>query len=405
MIRAQGIIASLRYRDFRLLWLGSVAEHSGEWVAVLALNWIVLELTNSAWWLGWLNFLRFFPMLLLPFIGGVVADRVDRRKLLITTLVAFAALYVALGLLVLTKVVTLWMVMFIAFLSGIVLSFNHPVRSAIVPNVVAKEHLTNAVSLDMTAVMATRIFAPAIAGFLVDRFGTGSVFLVATLGPMFGLVATGLMHVPDTPSAARQFGMRQNLTDGLRYVSANKAVLGLILLYLVPMVFVHPYYSVLLPVVAKDVLDVGAAGLGLLSAAAGIGSLASLLWIASIGEGARKGTLAFGSAILTGVLLLLFGFSPWFNLSLLLAGCVGLALTAFLTLNTTLLQAIIPDDLRGRVMSLREVTFGFLLFGSVLMGGLGAVVGAPLALVITGTIAAALGSIMVVLLPQARRLS
>lgn len=395
--------ASLKMRDFRLLWLGSASEHTGEWMERIAVGWLVLQMTNSPFMVGLAEFMRFIPLLIFPFIGGAVTDRVDRRKLLIATLLGLSALSAVLAALVFTGRVEIWHILAYAFFSGVIIAFNHPARATILASVVDKAHYPNAVSLDSLSVMSSRVIGSPIAGLYIATYGVAGILGVRLLGCLLAVQWLLRLQAPPTPAQSQQASMWANVKEGLRYVARDKAVLGITGMAFVPMLFIFVYISQL-PVFARDVLQIGATGLGFLNTAVGLGSLIGLLWLASLKDYRHKGVLFFASIIAAGMALVLFSASPWLWLSLALLLVVGATNSMFSALRSTLLLLIVPDRLRGRVIALRDLSMGSTAFGMLLLGALAEGWGAPMAIAALAGTGALIGVVAMLSLPRVRRL-
>ena len=193
----------LRYRNFRLVWLGSVTEHTGEFMEIAAILWLVNELTHSPLWLTVVGSARFIPMIIFPLIGGVVADRMNRRKLLIVSLTVSASLSIFLAVLAATGIVNLTHLIVISLLGGVAMSFNHPARQTIVPNLVNREHLLSAISLDTLSVHMSRATGMPIAGYLIVILGVWPIFIIRAVGCLISISLLTQARVPATPPATR----------------------------------------------------------------------------------------------------------------------------------------------------------------------------------------------------------
>mgnify|MGYP001565926744 CR=1 FL=1 len=360
---------SLRYRDFRLVWAGSVTEHMGEWMELTAFFWLARHLTPSPFLLTFIGFARFIPPLLFSFPGGLVTDLVDRRKLLITALLTASLLSVVLSILVYTERIAIWNLVVIALLNGVIISFNHPARQAILPNLVKREHLMNAISLDTISVMASSVIGAPLGGWMIDRFGVAPIFLWRALGLVLAIGWLAWVKTPLKPPASRKETLWQNISGGIRYLKRQPTVGGLVALYILPMTTFFVYLF-LLPTFAKDILQVTGSGFGILNAASGLGAVISLVALASVGDFRRKGMVLLAMAITMGLTLWGFGASHWFWVTFLLLLISGASRTSFMTINATVIQKTIPDEVRGRVMSLREVATGLGPIGSLIAGGI-----------------------------------
>ena len=377
-------LVSLSYRNFRLVWLGSVTEHIGEFMEIAAVLWLVNQLTHSPLMLTIVGSARFIPMIFFPIVGGVVADRVNRRSLLMTALMVSGLLSLCLAFLTLTEQVAVWHLVVLGLLGGAAMSFNHPARQTIVPNLIKKEHLLNAVSLDFISVLASRMIGMALAGYLIVIIGLWPIFVMRSLGCLFAIFWLRLAQIPPTPISAKEETPRQNLMEGFRYLRSNTMILGLVILYLIPWLTGNTFSS-FLPVFA-DILHVGAVGYGYLQASPGMGALISLVGLTFFTYYKGKTKLLVGAGIMMGLCLIGFSASTWTALSLPLLVVMGAMQTAFSTVNTAIIQGIAPDELRGRIMSWREVAFGLGPTGSILFGAIAQVTGVQISLGILGVI-------------------
>jgi MFS transporter, DHA1 family, staphyloferrin A biosynthesis exporter len=392
---------SLGYRDFRLVWLGSVTEHLGEWMELAALLWLVNDLTHSPLMLTVVGSCRFIPMVFFPVLGGMVADRMDRRRLLIGALLMAAVLSIILAVLVKTGTVAVWHIIILSLLGGVATSFNHPARQSMVPNLVKREHLLNAISLDSASVQASRFMATPIAGYLIAGFGVVPVFGARAVG---NLLALGWLMFVKTelqpPAAANKTGFR-NVIDGLKYVRGDMLLLSLIPLYLIPWIAQNTSNN-FLPIFARDILKIGASGYGFLQAAPGLGALASLIALAAMPFYRVNGSLLLATGGILGIALFLFAVSVWPILSLILLLLTGGMITTFMTVNTALIQSHVSDVMRGRVMSLREVANGVGPAGSLLFGAIAERSSAPFALELLGIACVAVSLFLAFFLSRVR---
>lgn len=374
--------SSFRHRDYRLLWIGLLFGVSGWWMQVVAQGWLVLQLTDSPFWLGLATAASSIPMLFFSLLGGAAADRVDRRKLLMATRLILAALVFPLAFLVHTEMIEVWHVIVVALIGGVVWAFDIPARQAMIPDLVEPDDLMNAISLGSAVINVAAILGPAVAGFLVTIVGIGGVFVLVGLS-YIGLV---LMLIPmRIPAVIPRQGTSvwRNIVDGLIYLRDTGSLALLIAMSAFVMVVGMPY-QMLMPVFARDILDVGSSGMGIMMSAAGVGALISSLLLASLGEYKRKGLLLLFVAVLFGVSLIAFSLSTWFPLSLFFLMGVGAGGTSYVTLTTTLVQSTTPSELQGRVMSTFILVWGLVPVGSVIAGASASVIGAPLTVTICG---------------------
>lgn len=383
------------------MWLGSVSEHLGEWIEIASLLWLVNEMTGSPFMVTLVYFSRMGPLAVFSFLGGLVVDRVNRRNVLIISLMASALLSLALLVLVRTGAVAIWNILLIAILGGIATSFNHPARQSMVPNLVKPEHLMNAISLDTASVFATRVIGTPIAGYLILFFG---------VTPTFGLRAAGailaifwLLSVPPIlpPKGARQRNPFHDLKQGFSYLRDQPVILGQVVFWGLP-ALANAAFTSLLPAFSKDILGVGPGGYGILQSAMGLGSVVSLLSLASISNLKQRGLTILTTGIGMGVALLGFAYSPWFIVSVLLTVVVGATNTAMTTVNNAVIQEQLSDQMRGRVMSLREVMTGLSPGGSLLVGSAAEIAGLSMAGAGLGAIIIAI-PLTILLLPNRMR--
>ena len=379
------MLTSLRYRNFRLFWLGSLTEHFGEFMEIAAILWLVNELTHSPLMLTIVGSSRFIPMILFPIVGGIAADRVNRRSMLIASLAGSGLLSICLGVLALTGVIAVWHLIVIGLLAGVSTSFNHPARQAILPNLVNREHLLNAISLDSLSVHGSRMLGMLAGGYFIANLGLWPIFFIRTLGCLVAILWLYFAKIPPTPPAARELAPWRNLAEGFHYMRGNMIILGLLVLYLVPWLAMNTY-SNFLPVFADDILSVGAVGYGYLQAAPGLGAIASLIGLTLLTYYKHRFLLLALSGIVLGIGLIGFSISPWFVLSLLLLVVIGGTQNAFVAVNTTLIQGFVPDNMRGRIMGWREVAFGLGPTGSILFGAIARYTGVPFSVTLLGII-------------------
>jgi len=376
------VFSSLKYRDYRLIWLGSIAEHFGQHMETMAMAWLLKELTDSPYYLGLFGVCRVAPLFIFALVGGVVTDRVDRRKLLMNCFLASTCISVVLLILARSGFVAPWHVLVAAAMGAMVTGFNHPARGAIIPNVTPKDELMNAIALDTISVRAASVVAAPIAGLLITFFGTTPLFGARAVGMVLAYQWLRMSNVPPTPGGGKKKAAWMSLTEGLRYTAANGVVMAMVCLFALRE-FQSEMTQVFLPFFADDILGSGAMGFGYLNGANGVGALLGLFGIASLGNFKYKGWLVIGAGVSAGLLLTAFALSQWLILSVILLAASGCAVTVFENVNRTVLQQTIPDEVRGRVMSLREAVRG--LFGPWVAYGLG-LGGEYLGVAITGAL-------------------
>lgn len=362
-------------RDFSFLLAGNVGFFFGMNMMIVVRGWLVVDKWDNAAYLGYLMAFVAIPMLLLSPVGGVVTDRVDKRNLLLMTQLALVLSNGVIAALVITDTIEYWHLLVMSMFSGAAFSFNMPGRQALVAMLVPRNKLMNAISLSTATMNASRIIAPALAGMLVRPIGIGGTYVACTAFYAFAVVATfALPHMP--AKRERDFTFLEDFVSGIRYIRASPLLLGLLLFATVPMIFAMPYQT-LMPVLADRVWDVGSGGLGVLQAFVGLGGLVGALVVANLDTYPRKGRLLLGGAVTFGAFLALFALSPWFLAALPLLAVVGFSSMTVTTVNNTAIQLAIPDEVRGRVMSVMMMTFGLMPLGAVPAGIAAQSIGAP----------------------------
>ena len=395
------MLAALRYRNFRLVWLGSLSEHFGEFMEITTILWLAKQMTDDPFMLTFVGAARYMAMILFPIVGGVIADRVDRRGLLITALLVSALLSLLLATLAFTGIIVIWHLVAIGLFGGIAMSFNHPARQTIVPNLVRKEHLLNAISLDYISVYASRIGGALLAGYLMVFLGAWPIFVFRALGCFLAVFWLLLARVPPTPPATRREAPWQNLVEGFHYLRTNTVVLILVVLYLIPWLAGQTLTS-FLPVFAIDILHRGEVGYGLLQSAPGLGAIFALIGLTMLTYYQRKSLLLVASGTIMGIGLIGFSASTGWELSLALIVIASAMQTVLTTLITTTIQGVVPDKMRGRVMSWREVAFGLGPSGGLLFGLIARYTGVPISLGLLGAVCLVVSLLVITLLPRLR---
>ena len=373
------MLHSLRvYPAFRLLMAGTLATNSAFWMYLVAVGWLALQLLDSPLFVGLTGFASGIPLLLFSLPAGVVIDRRDRRLVLLAAQIAVMILAAAFAVLVASGTIRPWSVLVLVFGYGTAMSFIFPTRTTIVTALVDRPDLVNALALNAAVQNATRITGPAIAGVLIAVVGIAPTFAVAALLQIVALATTFRLpaHTPVPSSAA--LSARASLTVGLRAVAGDPFLLRLMLLALVTNVLVMPYIN-LMPVFARDVLHVGSAGLGLLLASTGLGTVIGALWVAHSHQLADRHGIHTATAGAFAMLVLGFAAIPLVSSAVFFLLAAGITSAAFLALTQTSLQLRAEDAIRGRVLSVYLMTWGLLPIGQLAVGALAERRGAPLA--------------------------
>ena len=380
--------ASLRHRNFRLFFTGQTISLVGTWMQSVAQGWLVLQLTNSPFYVGLVSALGSLPILLVSLPAGVLADRTNKHRVIILTQTLSLLQALVLAVLIGTHRIALWQVASIAVFLGTVNAFDTPMRQAFIVELVGKEDLTNAIALNSSAFNAARVVGPSIAGLLISAVGLAWCYFLNALSYVAVIVGLLMMRLPPWVRPARAGDDWDRFREGVRYVRGDRRVLSLVTMMAVISVFGFPFL-VLMPVFARDELRVGAAGLGLLMAAVGIGAMLAALGLAAFGPRVRKGALLVWTGPTFGVAITAFALCQWFPLALAVLPICGGAMILNTAVTNTLLQSVVPDGLRGRVMGFFTFVFiGMAPFGALQAGFVAEHLGAPTAVVLGGMVCA-----------------
>ena len=377
---------SLAIFNYRVYFMGQLVSISGTWMQTTAQGWLVLKITNSPAALGTVTLLQFLPVTLLTLFGGVLADRLPKRTVVICTQSVAAIQALVLGLLVVTNLVQLWEIYALALLLGTVNAFDNPTRQALVGELVGREYLQNAIALNSTLFNLARIIGPAIAGVVISLVGIGEAFLInaATFVPV--LIGLGVMRVSEFHSLHRspRGKVLRQVAEGVRYAVNTPDILFTLTVTAVVGTFGYNF-STVLPLLARYTLHAGALGLGILTSALGVGSFLAALVVASARQTSQR-VLVIASLVFS-VLLLLVGLSSWLPVTLGLLVILGAASIVFSSSANTRLQLTAPEELRGRVLSLYFLLFaGTTPIGGLLVGVLAERIGVQSTIVILGII-------------------
>ena len=362
--RARFFGAVAQHSVFRRLWLGALASSVGQWMQQVALGWLAIVMTNSPGFVGIVSFAAGLPFLVVAPFGGALIDRVDRRRLMLTCQVLAFLLATVLAVDVMSGLVQFWHLPIAAFLNGSLLALLIPTQQSLVPALVPRENLTNAVGLMSAGQNMTRVVGPSVAGIVIGTIGVGPTFLAqaAAIAVSFILVL-GIVLPPRAPRAAGGRG----IFDGIRLVASRPDLRTLFLLAAIPTLFVFPYIG-FLNVFARDILHIGAGGLGLLMAVSGCGAVVGSLLVASGTRSEGTGRLLLGMTVLYGLPIVGVALSRTLWITLPLLFCAGLLGAAFMSGNNALVQHRVTDDVRGRVMGAYMLTWGLMPLGALPMG-------------------------------------
>jgi MFS family permease len=381
----KSIFRSLQYRNYRLYFFGQSISLIGTWIQRIALPWLVYSITGSAFLLGVVGFAGQIPTFLFAPFAGVLIDRWNRYTILIITQVLAMIQAFILAFLVLNKSIEVWQIILLSTFLGCINAFDMPARHSFVVDMVEKrEDLGNAIALNSTMVNIARLLGPSIAGVLIALTGEGICFLINGISYIFVVVFLLMMVITPGKAKIQKTNVLQGLKEGFNYTFGFKPIRYIILLLALVSLMGMPY-TVLMPVFAKNILHGGSHTFGFLMGATGVGALTGAVYMAS-----RKSVLGLGKIIpmfaaVFGAGILAFALSPYFLLSIVILVFTGFGMMMQMTSSNTILQTIVDDDKRGRVMSFYTMAFmGTAPFGSLLAGSLASTIGAPASLMIGG---------------------
>jgi len=401
-------LRALKNRNYRLFFMGQLVSLVGTWMQTVAQSWLVYRLTGSALLLGAVGFCSQFPVFLIAIVGGAVADRHNRHHIVIATQTAAMLQAGVIAALTLTHHIQVWHIFCLAACLGAINAFDIPARQAFVVDMVGKKDLINAIALNSSMFNGARLIGPAVAGVLVGSLGEGWCFLLNALSFLAVIAGLLMIDLPPRPHPAHRSAALEHVLEGFRFVRHAAPVRALLLLLGMTSLVGMPY-AVLMPIFADRILHGGARGLGLLMSAAGAGALLGALSLALRSSVRGLMGLIAASSAAFGLSLILFSVSRNFWLSAALLLPVGFTMMVQMASSNTMIQSMVPDHLRGRVMAVYSMMFmGMAPFGSLYSGALAHALGAPMTLALGGfgCIAGALlfASRLTTLRPEARRL-
>jgi MFS family permease len=407
-----GMFRALQHRNFRLFWAGAFLSNTGTWMQAVAQGWLVLQLSNSPFWLGVDGFMATAPGLVLTLAGGVFADLFDRRKLLIYTQAVAGLSALTLGLLVLTHVVQVWMILCLSFVTGCCMSIAGPSYMALVFDLVGHRDLANAIALNSTQFQLARVLGPVGAGVGFKLFGLAGCFIANALSFVFVVVAMFLVKFNQS-SAGRGAPARSvkqkgvflgDLMAGFRYVAGRPRVSTLLIISAVASMFGAPYIY-MTPVFARDIFHLGETGLALLQGMAGAGALFGALFLAYLGDFRHKGWFVLCGVLAFGICLVGFSLSTKVLLSLFFLFALGFGIVCSVAVTNTLLQKLVTDEMRGRVMSMFMLSFiGAMPIGNLIAGAASHRFGVQRTLAAGGVIIAVFVGTLTITSPKLREL-
>ena len=360
--------SALHYREFRLLWFGAFTSTVGTWMQTVAQGWLVLQMTDSAFLLGVDGFLATGPMLLFSLFGGVVADRLERRKIMMLSQYFQMAFAFTLAALIWVEQVQVWHIFVLSFLTGSAQSFSGPAYISLLPTLVNREDVPNAVAMNSMQFNLARVIGPLFAAAAFAAWGAAVCFAINGLSFVAVIIALSMIRAQRAEAREQERSMLDDMRDGFRFVRARRTLVVLTFLAFAGTFLGMPVVT-FLPVVARSIFGLEATGYFSMVSVYGVGSVTGALLVAATAHQARKGRLALMLQLAFAVLLVAFGVSRIFALSLLIAFCAGACIVAVISLYSSLVQLTSTDAMRGRVMSIFMLAFrGGMPLGNLLAG-------------------------------------
>ena len=403
--RLRGAIPpAFQYPKFRAFWFGMLASVIGYQVLQFTQLWLMYQITGSALSLGYVGLANAVPGIVLNLFGGVYADRLDQRRLIIIAQLVTSALVFLLATLTLLDLVRQWHILAIAFSVGAVEAFNQPARQSLYPHLIDRSVLVSAIALNSSVWQGTRIVAPAVAGVVVALVGSAASFYLAGLGSVVMALVIFFLKMPPISRDSRSSAVR-GMWEGLSFIWRNP-----VFAFLIGMTFINSFfgmsYIIMMPVFAEDILKVGAEGQGMLVSVSGIAALATSLWFGSRRRASHQGFLMIAGAVLFGGLVAAFAITSSlvgsFPLALGLLFFTGFANSTYMINVQGLLHSLVPDRMRGRVMGFFGMTWSVMPLGGLQAGALATVVTVPIAVAIGGIAVAAFAIGPALLNPRVR---
>jgi MFS family permease len=396
--------AALKHPNYKLWFWGQMVSLFGTWMQITAQGFLVFQLTHSPLFLGYVGFASGVPTWIFMLYGGVVADRFSRRKVLIITQAVMMVLAFVLAFLAFTNLVQPWHIIALAFLLGTANAFDAPARQALVPELVAKEDLTNAIALNSTMFNSATAVGPAVAGVTYAAFGAAWCFIINGLSFIGVIIALLMMRLKKASRKHSGKSAFEDLKEGVRYTFSHKMIRTLILIITMTSLF-GVSFATQFPAWAVKELNGDASTNGLLQSARGIGALLCALFIASLGRFKYKGKLLTAGMLAFPALTILFSFITWLPLSLAMLLVIGFSMILIFNLSNAIAQALIPDNLRGRVMAVYSLTFfGLMPAGALIIGWTAEHTSEPTAIIIFASILLLFGMLSLFVFPGLKKL-
>ena len=404
----QGPLRAFAYPRFAAFWGVSFLSIVSFFMVLIVRGWLILDLTDSPFMVTAVNAAQLVPMMVLPLVGGALADRGGRKTILITTDTFNLITLLAMGALIWLEIVQVWHVFALALANGVAFSLAMPGRSSLVPDLVRRSDIASAVALFSTIFSLGQVAGPTPAGFIIDSFGMAASFFFAASFLLPALIGLAFFRVPSgagrrrgRPGGPRE-SMVQSMVSGLRYVRGQQLIIALLLMGLIVMTFIMPFQAIM-PVIARDVLGRGPDALGILMTATGVGALIGSIFVASARGMPQLTAIMMSAGMVIGVVLALFALSTIYLLSIFLGLVLGVCVQSFMTSNMTAVQLATPDYLRARVISMRFILVGLGPIGIIGTGVLAEAFGAVPTLAAMGLVNCVCIGLMLIAFPAIRR--
>jgi MFS family permease len=403
--RPGGTFRAFSYSGYRYLWMGQVGHAASLWMEQVVRPLLILELTGSAVQVGLVVAVRMVPVLLFGVVAGAVADRYNKKLVLMYCQAVTLSMHLLLGVLLLSDLIQTWHVFATAVVSGSAMAFNQPARQALLPRLVPRDDLLNALALNTAAMNVMRIGGAGLAGVLLLAFDYGEVYLLNVI--IYGWVMWNTWRIQiseHTAPVEERESLLGDLKEGFRYVGRNRNVLYLVGMAMILFVFGLPYQGVFVPLLAIEELGIGRSGAGWMLAVTGAGALVVSLGVASRGTIARRGLVMTTALAAFSVALILLAQSPWLALSIFALLLTGGLSIMYMALNNTLLLEQTTPEFHGRVMSLMSLDRGLIPVGAILGGVLAEVLGPKMGLTVMASVCFSLTALLFLLVPLVRRM-
>ncbi len=379
------VFPALKHKSYRYYFSGQLISLIGTWLQTVTLGWLVFQMTQSPFLVGFITAVQFLPMLIFTIVGGVIADRVDKRKLLLTTQISFCVLASALGILTILGYANIWVIGVFAFLLGVVNAVDTPGRQSFIIEMVGREHLYSAITLNISSFNSARVIGPAIAGFLIATVGAGITFILNGISFLGPIIALSVMKVKPKLEAKHHHPLLA-MKIGLKYSYRHPIIRTFLIFTIIFSIFGFSY-TTMLPVIAERIYHQTAFGLGILFSSAGLGAVAGTLFVAIYHDRFSTRRLLIGGSLLFAISLLAFTITTNFYLALIVLFISGIGFASQLALINTTIQNNVENHLRGRVMSIfTTCLLGMQPLGNLQLGYLSEVLGSRPAIAIGATV-------------------